>query len=110
MTFDELFTRVCEALQREQRISYRALRRRFALSDEDLADLQDELISAKQVAVDEDNRVLVWVGAPGATPPLPPATPEPAPPPAMVHAQEPLAYTPNSTVSEQSLLYIQWCQ
>ncbi len=94
MTFDELFTRVCEALQREQRISYRALRRRFALSDEDLADLQDELISAKQLAMDEDNRVLVWVGAPGTALPPPPATPELAPLPAMVQAQEPLAYTP----------------
>src|SRR5882724_11331364 len=94
MTFDELFARVCEALQREQRISYRALRRRFALSDEDLADLKDELIAAKQLAVDEDNRVLVWVGVPGTAPPPPPATPEPAPPPAMAHAREPLAYTP----------------
>jgi hypothetical protein len=94
MTFDELFARVCEALQREQRISYRALRRRFALSGEDLADLQDELIPAKQLAVDEDNRVLVWVGAPGAALPPPPAAPAPALPPAMVRTQEPLAYTP----------------
>ena len=77
MTFDELFARVCEALQQEQRISYRALRRRFALSDEDLADLTDELIAAKHLAADEDNRVLVWVGAP-----------------AMAQAREPLAYTP----------------
>ena len=39
MTFDELFAQVLEALQREQRISYRALRRRFDLSDDDLEDL-----------------------------------------------------------------------
>jgi class 3 adenylate cyclase len=77
MTFDELFTRVCAALQQEQRISYRALRRRFALSDEDLADLTDELIAAKHLAADEDNRVLVWVGAT-----------------ATAQAREPLTYTP----------------
>jgi len=43
MDFDELFANVCDALQREQRISYRALRRRFELSDDDLEDLKDEV-------------------------------------------------------------------
>src|SRR5215813_15048427 len=62
MDFDALFAQVIALLQREQRISYRVLKRRFALSDDDLADLQDELIYAKKLAVDEDNRVLVWTG------------------------------------------------
>jgi class 3 adenylate cyclase len=96
MTFDELFAQVCEALQREQRISYRALRRRFALSDDDLEDITDELIYAKQWAVDEDSRVLVWLGDKNAAQPLPPAQSftEPIPPPSIGPQPTPLAYTP----------------
>jgi hypothetical protein len=62
VNFDELFANVCAALRREQRISYRALRRRFELSDDDLEDLKVELIEAKQLAVDEKDRILVWIG------------------------------------------------
>ncbi len=60
--FDALFANICEALQREQRISYRALRRRFELSDDDLEDIADELIHATQWASDENNLVLEWIG------------------------------------------------
>jgi class 3 adenylate cyclase/predicted ATPase len=69
MTFDELLAQVLDVLQREGRVSYRALKRRFDLTDDDLADLQDELIAAKQLAKDEDGRVLVWIGEPVALPP-----------------------------------------
>jgi len=62
MDFTTLRTQVIELLQREQRLSYRALKRQFALDDEDLEALKDELIYAKRLAVDEDGRVLVWTG------------------------------------------------
>jgi hypothetical protein len=62
MTFDEILAQVLDLLQREQRVSYRALKRRCDLDDDDLEDVKDELIYAKKLAVDEDNRVLVWVG------------------------------------------------
>src|SRR5262249_19873607 len=39
------------------------LKRRFDLSEEDLEDLKAELIDAKQLAVDERGKVLVWAGA-----------------------------------------------
>src|SRR5439155_23154627 len=68
MTFDDLLAQVLALLQREQRLSYRALQRRFALEEADLEALKDELIFAKRLAVDEDNRVLVWVGDAGTTP------------------------------------------
>ena len=55
MTFDELLTQVVELLQREGRVSYRALKRRFALDDEYLEDLKAELIDAKRLATDEDD-------------------------------------------------------
>jgi class 3 adenylate cyclase/predicted ATPase/energy-coupling factor transporter ATP-binding protein EcfA2 len=62
MTFDEILTQVLELLQREKRVSYRALKRRFDLDDEYLEDLKDEIIKAKRLAMDEEGFVLVWTG------------------------------------------------
>ena len=64
MTFDELLAQVLDLLQREGRMSYRALKRRFHLDDDDLEDLKDEIIAAKQLAIDEQGKVLVWTGDP----------------------------------------------
>jgi len=79
MTFDEILTQILELLQRDGRVSYRALKRRFELDEEYLEDLKAEIIQAKKLAVDEDGAVLVWTGGS-----------------ASVSAQEraPLAYTP----------------
>jgi hypothetical protein len=68
MTFDDLLAQVQALLQREQRLSYRALQRRFALEEADLEALKDELIYAKRLVVDEDDRVLVWAGDASTTP------------------------------------------
>src|SRR5262249_30378815 len=62
MTYDEVLSQVQALLQREQRLSYRGLKRRFALDDEYLEDLKEELIGAKRLATDEDGRFLVWTG------------------------------------------------
>jgi class 3 adenylate cyclase/predicted ATPase len=62
-TFDEILTQVVEVLQRQGRVAYGALKRRFALDDAYLQDLKDELIEAQQVAVDEGGKVLVWKGS-----------------------------------------------
>src|SRR4029453_11737765 len=62
MTFDEVLAQVQALLQREQRVSYRGLKRRFALDDEYVEDLKFELIKAKRLAVDEDGEVLIWAG------------------------------------------------
>jgi class 3 adenylate cyclase/predicted ATPase len=99
MTFDEILDQVITLLQRQGRVSYSALKRRFDLNDDYLNDLKDELLFAHPV-VDEDNRGLVWTGdtasgqgvaAPSAQPTQPPpaqqqpslqVTPlSPAPPP-----------------------------
>jgi class 3 adenylate cyclase len=72
MTFDEVLAQVLDLLQREGRVSYRALKRRFALDDDYLKDVKAELIEAKQLAIDEEGKVLVWVGEAdrqGAQPP-----------------------------------------
>ena len=84
MSFDEVLARVLDLLQRQGRVSYRALKRRFDLDDDYLEDLKAEIIKAQRLAVDEDGEVLVWVGAEDATP-------------APAHDQErpPLSYTPS---------------
>jgi hypothetical protein len=55
MTFDEDLSQVQELLQREQRVSYRGLKRRFALDDDYLEDLKEELIRNTQAPIDSYN-------------------------------------------------------
>jgi len=62
MDYDAVLAQVLALLQQEKRVAYRVLKRRLQLDDELLADLKDDVIFAKQVAVDEDGRVLVWTG------------------------------------------------
>src|SRR5262245_51032061 len=85
MTFDELLAQVLDLLQRQGRVSYGALKRRFDLDDAYLEDLKTEIIEAQQLAVDEQGRILVWSGA---------ATTPPATTLAPVPDRAPLAYTP----------------
>ena len=79
MTFDELLAQVVEFLERQGRVSYRALKLRFSLDDAYLEALKDELIHARRQAVDEDDRVLVWLGQPAPTPAAMPSDPPWAP-------------------------------
>jgi len=62
MKFSELIEQARAWLQRQGRVSYRALKREFELDDEYLADLKSELVDAQRVAVDEDGKVHVWIG------------------------------------------------
>jgi class 3 adenylate cyclase/predicted ATPase len=62
MKFYEVVEQVIALLQREGRVSYRALKREFALEEEYLEDLKEELITAKRLASDEDGKILVWLG------------------------------------------------
>src|SRR6058998_1880076 len=81
MTFDEILAHVLDLLQRDGRVSYRALKRRFDLDNDYLEDLKAEIIQAKRLAIDEDGAVLVWTGATPAVP-------------AGEQSRVPLAYTP----------------
>jgi hypothetical protein len=60
MDYDAILEQVVALLQREKRLSYRVLKRRLQLDDETVEDLKEDLIYAKQLAVDEDGKVLVW--------------------------------------------------
>jgi class 3 adenylate cyclase len=68
VTFKEVLAQVIDWLQQDKRLSYRALKRQFALDDEYLEDLKVELIEVRRVAVDEEGRVLVWTGTAEALP------------------------------------------
>jgi class 3 adenylate cyclase/predicted ATPase len=85
-TFDEVLAQVLALLQRDGRVAYRVLKRRFALDEEYIEDLKADLIDAKRLAVDEEGKVLVWVGEGAA--PLP--SPQPLTPP----SQSTVSYTP----------------
>jgi class 3 adenylate cyclase len=97
MTFDDILAQIRALLQREGRVSYRALKRRFDLDDDYLEDVKDELIYAKHLAVDEDNRVLVWAGEQASASAQSPApdTPDLASAPATDLEHDPLSYTPS---------------
>ena len=77
--FDQTLAAIVEFLLREQWVAYRLLKRRIALTDDDLEDVKADLIDAKRLAFDEDGKVLVWSGDGAATPgtALPRAVPKP---------------------------------
>jgi class 3 adenylate cyclase/tetratricopeptide (TPR) repeat protein len=87
MTFNDVLSQTIAMLQQHGRMSYRALKRQFALDDAFLEDLKYELTEVQQLTVDYGGTVLVWTGG------VRPAAPISAP--ATVHRQEPLAYTPS---------------
>ena len=86
MDYETVLAQVLDLLQREKRLSYRVLKRRLGVDDDELEDLKEDLIYAKKLAVDEEGRVLVWTGASTAELPAAPLGSAPD--------QVPLAYTP----------------
>ena len=83
MEFEAVLEQTIALLQRQGRISYGALKRRFQVDDAYLEDLKVELIEAQQLARDENGRILVWAGE---TARQPPARADQAPPAELLHA------------------------
>src|SRR5262247_3337124 len=69
MDFYDVLDQVLDLLRQRGRVTYNALKRQFGLDDACLQDLKDEIIEAQRLAVDENDRVLVWTGDGAATPP-----------------------------------------
>jgi class 3 adenylate cyclase/tetratricopeptide (TPR) repeat protein len=65
MKFSEIIKQAVALLQESQRVTYRALKLEFDLTDEQLEALKDELLFAHPELADEAGRGLVWTG--GAT-------------------------------------------
>src|SRR5262245_37120050 len=76
MEFYEILEQILALLQRHGRVTYGALKRQFQLDDAYLEDLKAEIIEARQLAVDQDGRVLVWTARVDTTPEsIPPSLP-----------------------------------
>jgi hypothetical protein len=86
--FVAVVDQVIALLRQRGRVAYRTLKVQFALNDDALEALKDELLYAHQVARDEDDRILVWIGDPCPAPSVISA-------PVETPAQAPLAYTPS---------------
>jgi class 3 adenylate cyclase/predicted ATPase len=113
MAFDEILAQVLALLQREGRASYRALKVRFQLDDDLLEAVKDELIYAKKLAVDEENRVLVWTGNVERTTKTPVPPPQAIPAPltqerALVQPTSPLE-TSRTLDAERRQLTVMFC-
>src|SRR5215813_152598 len=63
MTFREVLAQVVAWLQQDKRVSYRALKRQFALDDAALADLQDAILYTYPQVSHDAGRGLVWTPA-----------------------------------------------
>ena len=75
MNFDELLEQVLALVQRQGRVSYRAIKRRFDVDDDYLADLREEILFTHPHIREEEGRGLVWIAVPaptGGPVPLPP--------------------------------------
>ena len=62
LSFDKVVDQVRALLQSKGRVAYRTLKRRFDIDDDYIEDLKAEFIDADRTAVDEDGKVLVWIG------------------------------------------------
>ena len=60
MKFSEVVSQTLAWLQREGRVSYRALRLEFDLNEDVPDALKEEIIEVKELAIDKDGRMLVW--------------------------------------------------
>jgi class 3 adenylate cyclase/predicted ATPase len=113
MDFYEVLERVLELLQQHKRLTYRALQRQFGLDEAYLEDLKAEIIEARQLAVDEGGRVLVWTGAAGAASapamPLPQAAPQPIVPEATLTHTATLPTSEGAAAAERRQLTVLFC-
>lgn len=102
MNFNEVLTQTIAMLRAHGRVSYRALQRQFGIEDDLLNDLQDEFIAVQQVAIEQDGRMLVWMGAtvPPFTAAPVSATSTPAPPPTATPTAQALGGPMVPTASE----------
>src|SRR5262249_24817440 len=115
MTFEEILDQAMAILQRRGRVTYRTLRLQFQLNEEQMEALKEALIDAERLAVDEEGRVLVWVGPP-ASPPTASASqvvtqdndPDPAPPVADVPATV-ARHVPRPADAERRQLTVLFC-
>jgi class 3 adenylate cyclase len=110
MTFDDILEQVITLLKRQGRVSYPALKRRFALDDDYIEDLKTEILYVHPV-VDDEGKGLIWTGEaetkPASTstlPAQPEVTQQDQPTPV-----EPLPTEHRSREAERKQLTVMFC-
>jgi class 3 adenylate cyclase len=109
MSLYDVLDQIIALLRQRQRLTYRLLKREFDLDDETLEDLKDELIYAQQVARDEDDKVIVWLGDDETrTEPVqtPSVSPEVSQEPQQAEVNTPPTYVPDA---ERRQLTVMFC-
>src|SRR6266852_5560686 len=113
MTFEEVLDQAMAMLRRRGRLTYRMLQLQFQLDEAHLEALKDELIYGQRLAVDEEDRVLVWTG--GAAVPLSTTAPAPQSAPSFVPQEghplraEVFPATPSPPEAERRQLTVLFC-
>jgi class 3 adenylate cyclase/predicted ATPase len=109
MDYDAVLAQVLDLLQREQRLSYRVLKLRLQLDDDLLEALKEDLIYAKQLAVDEEGRVLVWTGGTPSASTTASPVPLPAAPDVSPAQGEATPVAPPTPEAERRQLTVMFC-
>src|SRR5215471_13907474 len=97
MTFDEILEQVMTLLQRQGRVSYRAIKRRFDIDDDYIEDLKEEILYVHPV-IDDEGRGLIWAGDTTNGQAVVPQPAQPTPQPAVQEQPSP-EVIPRVTVS-----------
>src|SRR5215831_9317016 len=113
MSLYDVLDQIIALLRQRKRVTYRLVKREYALDDETLADLKDELIYAQQLALEEDERVLVWIGDTQGTQAVPSPPAQTAQPPAVQEQRSPqtapLPTAPPPPDAERRQLTVMFC-
>lgn len=102
MDFYELLDQIIELLRKRNRVSYRALKLQYRIEDEYIKAIKEELTEVQQLAIDQDGKMLVWIGNRPDSASKTPARPTAGLPPAAASGpdHEPLSYTPQHLVDK----------
>src|SRR5215470_16330367 len=111
MSLYDVLDQIIDLLRQRKRLTYRLVKREFALDDETLADLKDELLYAQKLAVEEEERVLVWIGETEGTPAVPSPPSQTLQQPAIQATHPPHAPlpAPRSPEAERRQLTVMFC-
>jgi class 3 adenylate cyclase len=93
MTFEEIVDQAIDMVRRRGQVSYRMLKRQFALDDAGFEDLKDEILYSQSQIVDDAGRGFAWTGETAPEAPLPPAS-GPTSVPGADPQPLPISYTP----------------
>jgi hypothetical protein len=109
VTFNEVLSQTLAMLHQHGRVSYRALKRQFALDDDYLEDLKEAILFAHPQVRDEEGRGLVWTGDAQMPPAPPPSSAPPASPPATPAAALPPTPRASAPEAERRQLTVMFC-